>query len=132
MPRSPSAERPKPKITAKKMICSMLPLDMASIGLIGTISRSVVVRLGAVTALATSESVERSRPMPGRIQLAKRMPKRTDNAVVMAYTSSTLPATRPSLEVSAIPAQPAIIVAMTRGTTTMRIKRMKSCPRGWR
>ena len=61
-PRSPICEIAKPKITANRMICSMLPSLIACIGFVGTILISTSDRLGASFAVY-------SNALPARLAL---------------------------------------------------------------
>ena len=82
LPVSPRELRAKPKITAKKMTCSMLPLARASMGFIGTMLSRVWIRLGGVICFASRPFVERSSPMPGCMMLARNKPMATATPVV--------------------------------------------------
>ena len=66
------------------------------------------------------------------MKLATIRPIVTAIAVVIAKKRIVLTAILPILLASPKPAEPAIKVATTNGTTTMRIKRMNSWPSGCR
>ena len=102
----------------------MLPLAKASIGLIGTISRRTLERAGAAAALAFRPSTEIVKPVPGSMIFATIKPIVTAIAVVTAKKRIVLTAILPILLALPKPAEPAIKVATTNGTTTMRIKRI--------
>ena len=108
----------------------MLPLAKASTGLIGTISSNTLESGGAEIFLACKPSTEIVKPRPGSIMLAKNNPIATAIALVTMKTKMVLAAIEPIRAAEPKPAEPAIRVARTKGTTTIRINRMNNVPKG--
>ena len=75
-------EMPRPRNSAKTMICSISAFSMDSIGLVGKILTITCIKGGASLADATSPSAGRFMPAPGSITLPKIRPSTMANAVV--------------------------------------------------
>ena len=127
LPRRP---RMKPRMSAKKMICSIVPLFMAAMMLVGMMLMSMSAMVWSVVVVLGSTCTRRamSRPMPGLVICASTMAMVTASAVVHRYMRMVPTPTLPSIFGSLIDAAPQTMEQNTSGTTSICIRRMNHWP----
>ena len=126
----PSMPSKKPRISAKKMICSMVPSASAPKMLVGMMLSRVVLKSVSSAVVVTSlcEMELRSKPRPGLVMLAKPIAMQIDTAVVIRYMRMVPPPTLPNILGSDIDAAPHTMEQSTSGATIICIRRINPWP----